>query len=156
MKTLIVFYSRSGNTKKVALKMRDMLKCDIEEIVDTMNRAGVWGVIGAGLDSILNRQTVLAKMKKDPTTYDLVIIGAPVWAGRISVPARTYISRNREGILKTAFFCTCADPENTKIDCQIDELFVKKPVAVLKLRDDDVRRGEFAEKLKGFVRRIKG
>ncbi len=34
MKTLIVFYSRTGNTKKIAQEMAELIQGDIEEIID--------------------------------------------------------------------------------------------------------------------------
>jgi len=33
MKILVVFYSRSGNTGRVAEEIRDKLDCDIEELL---------------------------------------------------------------------------------------------------------------------------
>jgi len=48
MKILVVFYSRSGRTKKIAEAISDILKCDKEEIFDLKNRKGIPGFLSAG------------------------------------------------------------------------------------------------------------
>ncbi|MDY6965570.1 MAG: hypothetical protein SVM80_06305 [Halobacteriota archaeon] len=40
MKSHLVYYSRTGTTKKVADAISDIINCDIEEIVDTKDRSG--------------------------------------------------------------------------------------------------------------------
>ena len=45
MKILVVFYSRSGNTRRVAEEIIDALDCDIEELFDTQNLSGALGYL---------------------------------------------------------------------------------------------------------------
>ena len=52
MKTLVVFYSRTGTTKKVGENIAKILKCDSEEIFDTKDRMGVVGYMQAGKDAM--------------------------------------------------------------------------------------------------------
>jgi flavodoxin len=40
-KILVVYYSRTGMTKKLANSIANLLFADIEEIVDTKNRSGL-------------------------------------------------------------------------------------------------------------------
>lgn len=51
MKALIAYYSRTGNNEKLVNELRAKLECDIEKIVDTVNRKGVWGWIKGGRDA---------------------------------------------------------------------------------------------------------
>ena len=37
-KSLVVFYSRTGTTKRVAESISNLLKCDVEEVIDTKSR----------------------------------------------------------------------------------------------------------------------
>ena len=48
MKTIVVYYSRTGNTRKVAEELADTLKCDIEQIIDTQKRSDVLGFLRSG------------------------------------------------------------------------------------------------------------
>lgn len=50
MSRLVVFYSRTGNTKKVAEALARELKCDTDEILETKSRKGILGYIFAGRD----------------------------------------------------------------------------------------------------------
>jgi len=106
MKILVVFYSRSGRTKKVAEVISKILKCDKEEIFDIKSREGVVGFLSAGTDANLRRLTVIKEIKNNPSLYDLVIIGTPIWSSNISTPIRTYLSLHKEDFKNVAFFCT--------------------------------------------------
>ena len=79
MKALVVYYSRSGVTRKVAQALAAALGAEIEEIVDTKDRSGAGGWLKAGADASLKRLTAIQPMTKDPAGYDLVVIGTPVW-----------------------------------------------------------------------------
>jgi flavodoxin len=63
MKTLVIFYSRSGKTKKVAEAISEILKCDKEEIFDIKSREGVVGFLSAGTDTPI--RTYLSLYKED-------------------------------------------------------------------------------------------
>ena len=49
MKKLVVYYSRTGNTKVVAEKIANQLNADISEIIDRKNRKGRLVFLTGGL-----------------------------------------------------------------------------------------------------------
>jgi flavodoxin len=50
MKTLIVYFSKSGTTKKLAEKLANIFKADIETLIDKKKRSGLIGwLTGAGV-----------------------------------------------------------------------------------------------------------
>jgi flavodoxin len=51
MKALIVYYSRTGRTKKIAKEIQLGIKAEIEEIKDSKNRKGILGWLSAGRDA---------------------------------------------------------------------------------------------------------
>ena len=69
MKPLVVFYSRTGTTKKVAETISSILKCDVEEVFDTKNRAGVLGWLRSGRDAGSKKLTAIDKAKKIQTLH---------------------------------------------------------------------------------------
>ena len=106
MKPLVVFYSRTGTTKKVGEALADLIQCDSEELIDTKKRTGPLGFLRSGRDAARNKLTVLGPLIHDPALYDVVALGTPVWSGLMSSPMRTYITNNKSKFNGVAFFCT--------------------------------------------------
>lgn len=106
MKTLVVYYSRTGKTKVVAEKIASELKGDIEEIVDQKNRSGILGFLKAGYDATRGNETKIGETQKSPKNYDLIIIGTPVWNSRPASAISTYLKRKNLSEKKVAIFCT--------------------------------------------------
>jgi len=106
VKSLVVYYSRTGNAKFVAETIASELGSDIEEIVDLKKRAGKLGWMSAGRDSMQEKETKIAPTKIVPTGYDLIVIGTPIWAWRPTPAIRTYIVNNDFSGKKVALFFT--------------------------------------------------
>ncbi len=106
MKTLIVYYSRTGNTKTACEVLQKELGCDILEIRDLKSRAGGWGFFTAALGSMFNTHTKIDPEHPDLAAYGAVIIGSPVWAGRPAAAIRTFIANNRFDGKKIVLFTT--------------------------------------------------
>ena len=107
MKILIMFYSRDGHTRKTAEMIANALKADMDQIIDKKSRKGLLGFLRAGYDATRGKPTDIT-FTKDADEYDLIIIGTPVWNGRITPAVRTYLTKNKGKIKKCAFFVTCA------------------------------------------------
>jgi flavodoxin len=95
MKSLVVYYSRSGNTRFVAEKISQKIGGDIEEIIDKKRRKGPLGFVIGGFDATRGRKTDIAEMKKSPRDYDLIVVGTPMWNKRITPAVRTYLEDNK-------------------------------------------------------------
>jgi hypothetical protein len=66
----------------------------MEEIIDQKNRSGPIGWLTAGKDARKGSETLIAPIKKNPANYDLIVIGTPNWASRITPAIRTYLKKN--------------------------------------------------------------
>ena len=106
MKSLVVYYSRTGKTKFVAETIAEKLGSGIEEIVDLKGREGKMGWMSATRDASNEKETPIAPTKKNPKDYDLLIIGTPVWAFNLTPAIRTYIKNNDLSGKKVALFFT--------------------------------------------------
>ena len=89
---LIVYYSRSGKTRMVANILMDQLSCEIGEIKSTRKRTG-FGIITCVLDQLFNRDDQIEPLKKDVKRFNPIIIASPIWLGKLSSPARTFIKQ---------------------------------------------------------------
>lgn len=155
-KILIVYYSRTGRTKKVAEWLKTMFCCDIEEIVDSKVRNGMLVFISGGKDAILKNETSIQKTILNPEEYDIIIIGSPVWASHIVPAIRTYINENREKFKRVAFFCTQTKyaVKGSKIFGDMEFLCDKKPIGLLKVAANDFESKEIEKKLALFQAEI--
>ncbi|MGA7076539.1 MAG: flavodoxin domain-containing protein [Halobacteriota archaeon] len=151
MKPLVVFYSRTGATKRVGETLAEMLDCDSEELLDTKKRSGPLGLITTGRDAQAKKLTTLADIKHDPASYDLVILGTPIWGGTLSSAMRTYITTNKSKFKRVAFFCTQGGTENPQLFDEMEALCERRPVNVLALRDKEVKKGAYQDKLRQFA-----
>jgi len=151
VKPLVVFYSRTGTTKKVGEALADLLQCDSEELIDTKKRTGPLGFLRSGRDAARNKLTVLEPLIHDPALYDVVALGTPVWSGLMSSPMRTYITINKSKFSGVAFFCTQGGNENRKLFDDMQALCGRSPVSVLALRASVVKNEEYNERLRQFA-----
>jgi len=150
-KILLVYYSRTGTTKKLAEKISAGLACDVEEIFDAVDRSGPGGYILAGRDATLKRLTALKPVKFDPADYDLVIIGTPVWAWNVSTPIRTYLTVNKDKFKSVAFFCTSGGTPGENIFKYMSNITGLNPTTMLDLTTREVINGGFEKRLKEFA-----
>ena len=104
MKTLVIYYTRSGNAKFMAETIAAELGADIEEVIDLKNRQGKLAFLPAGRDAMRGKETEIAQTKRTPADYDLIIIGQPVWAGSPTPAIRTYMNKNDLSGKKVALF----------------------------------------------------
>lgn len=151
-KILIVYYSRTGTTRAVAAVLAEELGCDIESIVDLKTRLGLRGWIACVIDSVCLRTPSLAPNKYDPSDYDLVLIGSPIWAFTLSAPVRSYLKRHAADLPKVAFFVTCAGLGRSRVFEQMSLLARRTARAELVVTEGEFDRGEFLGKLRDFAR----
>lgn len=153
-KILVVYYSRSGTTKKIAQEIADFLSCDIEEIIDEKDRTGIKGFITGGKDAMKRELTEIKQIEKDPSNYDIVIIGTPVWAANITPAIRTYIAQNKDKFKQVAFFCTTGGTGIEKTFIEMEVACKKKPVATFSATSVEVKKNTY-QGLKEFIEKIR-
>lgn len=104
MKSLIVFYSRTGNARFVAQTIAAEIGADTEELVDLKKRTGVIGWLRSGSDARRGKETELEPIAKSSVDYDLIVVGTPIWAGRPTPAVTTYLKKNDLAGKKVAAF----------------------------------------------------
>ena len=155
MKTLIVYYSRTGTTKKAAVAIANALQCDIEEIKENKNRAGIWGWLTAGRDATLGSLTKIKDIGRDISSYDLIVIGGPVWASNVCPPVRTFLVQYLDQIKNVAFFCTEGGRGSNRAFDSMEKAAGKAPAATLVLRRMEMISGKYPGKVSEFVDKIR-
>lgn len=137
-RTLVVYYSRSGHTKRVAEQIAGALGADLEAIVDPTRRSGVLGYLRSGFEALFDRPVELAPSRLSPASYQLIVIGTPIWNMSVSSPVRAYLLRHRNVLPNVAMFCTCGGSGSDRVFGQMERLCGKHPIATLRLREGEV------------------
>lgn len=95
-KKLVVFFSYTGNTKKIAESIQKKLNCDILEIKPVKPYSTDYQTV---VDEEQNNESSKKKpeiqsIDKDLSQYDEIIVGSPVWWYTIAPVIRTFLSEN--------------------------------------------------------------
>lgn len=157
-KVLVVYYSRTGNTKKVAEDIARATKADVEQLIDKKDRSGAGGYIIAGKDAARENLADIEPVKNDPMKYDLVVLGTPVWAWNMAPALRTYITNNKAAFKNVALFTTAGATKPDKIVNKMETLAGKKSIATAGFFESDLKEKNHAgyeEKLNVFIERLK-
>ncbi len=131
MKTIVIYYSYSGNTKKIAELIAKKLNADIAKI-ETEN--AYTGSYDAVVDQAKKEieQGYMPKIKPisfDLEKYDTIILGSPVWWYTFAPAMKTFLNENNLKNKTIYPFATNAgwlghtfkDFEKTCRDCIIKE-----------------------------------
>jgi len=155
MKSLIAFYSRKGTTKKIAELIGKELDADIEELIDLNKRTGfIIGFLKCGLAATKEKLTDLKETEKDPSLYDLVILGTPIWNKRMTPAIRTYIHNNKGKFKKVAFFCTYGGRGSEELFNSIEELIGIGPISTLDVTKKEIKKNLHLKKLQEFISKL--
>jgi flavodoxin len=150
MKALVVHYSRTGNTEKAAAELAKALGADTETIIDQKNRKGPIGWLTAGRDSTKKIPAQIDEPKNDPSAYELVVIGTPVWAWTVSAPVLAYLQKFSGKFPEVAFFLTF-DGNMEKTFDEMAAAAGRKPKATLAIHAKDLKSGAHEQKIKEFA-----
>lgn len=109
----ILFYSKTGNTKQIA----NRIKQQSEKLNHSVNKIEVTpekqpGFLKAGYSAIKQKSLPVTNDSLDVSSWDFVFIGCPIWAGKPAPFIKTMIQKT-DGFdtTKTSVFITCSGSE---------------------------------------------
>ena len=107
MKTAVIYYSFEGNCAMVAKIIKEALNADIYEVktIDKKKRTGFAKYLWGGFQAITHKKPELEPLPIDISTYDLIILGTPVWAASPSPAMYSFLSKTKITGKKIALFC---------------------------------------------------
>lgn len=153
MRTLVVYYSLSGNTRAIATVIARELGADLEEIGCGTYSAGGWSYIRAAIDSLRGKLPPIEPISRSPAEYDLVVIGGPVWASHLATPARAFLQRYPQ-LPAVAFFVTQGGSGAERAFREMKQLTGGEPQATLIVREQDVKAGGYGPAVSAFASKL--
>ena len=94
MRTLVLYYSYSGNTERIARQISRELDCDLAALQTVIPYSD-------DFDTVVNQsqgeikagyEPALKPLDYDPADYDVVVLGFPVWWYTFAPPVKTLLS----------------------------------------------------------------
>ena len=131
-KTLVIYFSRTGNNKYLAQRFARRLAGDLEEIRPKMNQFFLM-VIGSNLKMSLG----VKDLKHNPAEYDRMIICGPIWTGRLISPLVGAIKKYKTTVPEL-YFATCC---GSKDEMKDDKFGYNHVFAVAKEKAGDILKG---------------
>ena len=116
-RSLVVYYSQSGTTEKVANIIQKKTGADIERIEPVSPYSGDMGAIAGAFmgERQSGKFRDLKPMKAKVADYDTLYVGYPIWMGTCAAPINSFIKANDLKGKVIVPFCTFGSGGNTSI-----------------------------------------
>jgi flavodoxin len=151
---LIIYYSRTGTTRALAAELAIKLDADMLSIEDTRSRRGATGYLRSLFEVVRGTLPAIEPTNLDPSSYDLVLLGTPVWAGRPSSPMRRFLCDVGHSLHHVAFFCTYGGRGFDSAFGEMRELLGKAPIATLAVRQGNLIHHRHEKSVDRFLTKI--
>ncbi|MEF8879123.1 MAG: NAD(P)H-dependent oxidoreductase [Candidatus Thermoplasmatota archaeon] len=162
MKFGIIYYSRTGNTKKAAELLKNKIqknkhKADLVEIKHKKKP----GFFRAGYAAIRQKEMAIKNKEFNLKDYDKILLGTPSWAGRPTPYIQTFLKKAKDiKDKKVGVFVTGSDkPEgNEKVAERVKDYLEENNIdtieekLVLQVKKESIMEGE--KNIESFIRKI--
>lgn len=156
MKTLVLYYSRTGTTAKVAHALATALGADVAEIKCPQYRSGWFAYLRAGYDSVKGHLPPIEMADFTFENYDTVILGAPTWTSYPALPLRSFLAQHPKLPARVGLFLTSGGHSApVKAERLVAELLDGPLAATLSIPQGEVVKGSFSEKIAAFVEHMR-
>lgn len=115
LKVLVIYYSSAGHTRTIAEHVARATQGDLEELraAGEPSGTGAHHYLWALRHLLLSQKPLLTDLEHDAATYDLIILGSPVWLGTFSPVLRSYIRTASLTRKHIALFCSYRNSPGT-------------------------------------------
>ena len=103
---LCIYYSRTGNTKRVMETIAKEMDAELLALTDGVERSGLRGWLRSGMDAMRKDcpDVLPFETERKLENYRLVIVGTPVWAGRCSSVIRSFLKNHGGELNRVAVY----------------------------------------------------
>lgn len=93
MSTLVVYFSRKGYAKKLALAEAMRMGADVMELKSAERTSGILGFWWCGRFGMHRWGMPLLELSRDAAAYDEVVLVSPIWVFGVCAPMREYADK---------------------------------------------------------------
>ncbi len=144
MKTLVAYFSLSGNTKKAAEKIQTIAGGDLFEIKSGKDYGSYMKAIAmAGKELMTSEMPPVLNKVEDFGSYDRVILGFPVWYWGCPPLIRTFASQHDFSGKDVYPFCTSSSTGAGKLQGELEKTCkgakVHRAIRIVAQTDDEIK-----------------
>jgi menaquinone-dependent protoporphyrinogen IX oxidase len=151
MKTLVVYFSRNGQTPRLAREIARRCNGDMDVIEEQYDPASLSGRCRTIWDALRKADAPIRKPARNPGRYDLVIIGSPAASMGVPPPVRTYLHQYAGRIRQVAFFCAEGGADDQRNFAELSRLCGKLPLATFAVERKNLPAIAHMEGVSGFM-----
>ncbi|WP_105615829.1 flavodoxin family protein [Vallitalea okinawensis] len=120
MKYLVVYYSRSGKVEKMANKIANVKKAELQCINDHQNWNGLFGFIKAGFFAMTGKTVKIDPIDVELNDYQQLYLCTPIWAGKLPPAVREFkkLLNDFKGHVTVVYSCQSKEHQNYKVALQ--------------------------------------
>jgi hypothetical protein len=147
---LVIFYSYTGISRRLAQLACAQQGWAMGEVRESQPRSGALGFARCLWDSLLLRHPAVTYEGPDPGDFRTVVIVAPIWAGELASPMRSFIAANQERLHRVAVLLTMGGRGGTKATAEIARLVGAEPILAASITAREVEDGSCAQTVEAF------
>lgn len=144
--TLVLYFSRTGNTLRAAKSVASRLGADVRRIKAREERP-LWAL---ALRSLFGAEESHRSLGVDLARYDLVLVASPIWMGKAVPTVRSVMDELPQGT-RYALILTSAAGTPQRGLASLRNGVRRDPVALLHISDADRKEGREVALIDAFV-----
>ena len=155
MKTLCLYYTRTGTTKAAMEHLARLLDADIAEYTDGRDRSGALGYVGACFASLKkNFPKITIEGNICLGDYDRVLIGMPIWVEGPCVVGKALIDQYKDSLPQDVYYVvTQMGPSDYSSRIKkLDDLLGRPAAGWLSLK---TKEHDFLKDVEAFAKTLK-
>lgn len=152
-KHLVLYYSQTGATEKVALQLQQYLGADVESIELVEPYAGTYAetIERVGKERQEGIVPQLKPLKADLSKYEVIFLGYPIWYGTYAMPIASLVQNTDFEGKKIVTFCTFGSGGTEPAIADLKKALPKAEVAETGFGIRNARIASTAKELNRFL-----
>lgn len=155
-KVLVVVYSYTGTSRRVADLLANQQGWPVAEIRETQARRGAFGSLRCILDSFLRRRPAIRYDGPPPGQFDAVVLVSPIWMLRLSGPMRSFLALQSHGLPSVAVLSVMGGQGASNAVAEVSMLLGREPIMSTAVTMREVDDGSCAAQLQAFGTAVGG
>ena len=149
-RTLIVDYSNTGTSRRVADLLASQFQWPRGEIREDRSRTGTAGMLRCVFDSLLKRHPAIRYEGPDPKSFETVVLIAPIWLHQLAGPMRSFVRDQAPDLRRVAVISVMGGQGAANAFAEVDRILGRPPILSTSFTAREVDDGSYSPNLQVF------